>query len=189
MRELGAAFIAMPGHKGLFGPQGTGILLCGAEPRPIIFGGTGSSSAMPQMPDILPDKLEAGTHNVPGIAGLLAGMEYILERGEESILRRERRLIRRARQALEKIEGVSLYGGHDTGVLSFNIEGRDPEWVARELSERDIAVRAGLHCAPSAHRAIGTFPKGTVRISVSDFTEAKEIELFKAAVEEIVRGS
>lgn len=93
MGELGAAFVAMPGHKGLYGPQGTGLLLCGAETHPLLMGGTGSASALQAMPDFLPDRLEAGTHNMPGIAGLLEGLRYVQTQGTERILTHERRLI------------------------------------------------------------------------------------------------
>lgn len=96
MDELGASFIAMPGHKGLYGPQGTGLLLCGAQTQPLLEGGTGSLSALQEMPDFLPDRLEAGTHNIAGIAGLLEGIRYVTRTGAENILAHETRLTQRA---------------------------------------------------------------------------------------------
>ena len=147
MAALGAAFIAMPGHKGLYGPQGTGVLLCGegVPVRTLLEGGTGSDSARQEMPDFLPDRLEAGTHNMPGIAGLLAG------------------------------------------VLSLVPEGMDAEVLGQALAERGIAVRAGLHCAPLAHRTAGTLDTGTVRVSFSHWNTEEEADRLTAAVREILR--
>ena len=106
---LGAAFIAMPGHKGLYGPQGTGLLLCAHDAAPLLYGGTGSASLEQTMPDFLPDRLEAGTHNMPGIAGLEAGLRFVRER-RERIERHERALIARAAAALRGMDGVTVYG-------------------------------------------------------------------------------
>lgn len=188
MEALGAAFVAMPGHKGLYGPQGTGVLLCreGVPVKTVLEGGTGSASVQQEMPDFLPDRLEAGTHNMPGIAGLLAGVRYVRGRGLDKILDRERRLIRLAAQELEKIPGLRVYadpsGEHQTGVLSVSVEGQEAERLGTALSERGIAVRAGLHCAPLAHRSAGTLDTGTVRISVSDFNTPEEIIRLASAV-------
>ena len=149
---LGAAFIAMPGHKGLYGPQGTGVLLCGDGqiPRPLLEGGTGSISLSQEMPDFLPDRLEAGTHNMPGIAGLEAGLRFVRER-RERIERHERALIARAAAALRGMDGVTVYAARDAaeqvGVLSFNLDGREPEKTADALAQRGFALRGGLHCA------------------------------------------
>lgn len=182
MAALGAAFVAMPGHKGLYGPQGTGLLLCGAEARPLMEGGTGSASLSQDMPDFLPDRLEAGTHNVPGIAGLEAGLRFVRRTTPERILRHERGLIRRAAAGLSRMDGVTVYAAEDErrqlGVLSFTVEGREPEDVAEALSQRGVAVRAGLHCAPMAHRSAGTLDAGTVRLSVSAFDSEAEIDGF-----------
>ena len=160
----GAAFIAMPGHKGLLGPQGTGLLLCEQVPKPLIFGGTGSDSLRQQMPSYLPDAAEAGTLNVPGIAGLSAGLRYIRSVGQQQILQRERRQMTRCVKGLEKL-GIKVFSGKDqTGTLSF-VAPTDCEEFAQGLSHRGIAVRAGLHCAPLAHESAGTLNTGTVRIS------------------------
>ena len=160
----GAAFIAMPGHKGLLGPQGTGLLLCGEQPEVLLYGGTGSSSADQHMPDFLPDRAEAGTLNVPGIAGLSAGLQYLEQTGIQEIFRREVRQMRRCVQGLERL-GVRVFSGENQcGTVSF-VADMDCEEVAQKLGERKIAVRAGLHCAPLAHESAGTLETGTVRVS------------------------
>ena len=191
MDALGAAFIAMPGHKGLYGPQGTGLLLCGAEPEPLLRGGTGSQSILQEMPEELPDRLEAGTHNMPGIAGLEAGLRFVREK-RGSIERHERALIARAAAALRGMDGVTVYAARDAaeqvGVLSFNLDGREPEKTADALAQRGFALRGGLHCAPYAHRTAGTLPNGTVRLSVSAFTSAADIDAFAHVLRSIVRG-
>lgn len=182
---LGAAFVAMPGHKGLYGPQGTGLLLCGHETRPLLEGGTGSASLEQEMPDFLPDRLEAGTHNMPGIAGLEAGLRFVQER-DGRIARHERALTARAAERLRRIDGVTVYAASDAlgqvGVLSFNVDGRGPEEVAEALARRGFALRAGLHCAPYAHRTAGTLPDGTVRLSVSAFNAPADIDAFARAL-------
>ena len=192
MKELGAAFIAMPGHKGLYGPQGTGVLLCeNEEVKPLLEGGTGSLSLRQEMPDFLPDRLEAGTHNVPGIAGLLAGVRYVRRRGLDAICRHERSLTFLMVERLKQLPGLAVYsqpGLRDqTGVLSVVPEGRDVEQVGQLLAEAGVAVRAGLHCAPLAHRSAGTLRTGTLRISVSDFNTPEEcfqfLKIFRQIME------
>ena len=176
--RLGAAFVAMPGHKGLYGPQGTGLLIVGAGAQPVLYGGTGSDSALPEMPDFLPDRLEAGTHNTAGIAGLSAALDWV--RGREGrIAGLERELVSLAARGLESIPGAEVYrdktGESQGGVLSFNLSGRDPEELAERLGRRGFALRAGLHCAPLAHKSLGTFPAGTVRLSFSAFNRPDEV--------------
>ncbi len=164
MEALGAEFIAMPGHKGLLGPQGTGILLCGREPASLLQGGTGSLSMSQQMPDFLPDMAEAGTLNVPGIAGLSSGIAYIRQQGIEKIFARERQEALHCGRQLQRL-GVQVFvGDHQSGTVSF-VPDRDCEEVAGYLGEKGIAVRAGLHCAPLAHESAGTLKSGTVRVS------------------------
>ena len=221
MRELGAAFIAMPGHKGLYGPQGTGLLLCGHEAQPLLEGGTGSqsllqhmpqepglllcgrtpdtlleggsgsASRLPDMPQELPDRLEAGTHNMPGIAGLLEGLRFVAEKGVDRIAGHERRLAMRAEEQLRGIDGVELFCekgfDHQTGVLSFRAAGRDCEELGERLAAQGAAVRAGLHCAPLAHRTAGTLETGTVRVSMSVFNTPQEVDRFTAMVRAAVR--
>ena len=177
LRKLGAAFIAMPGHKGLLGPQGTGLLLCAEEPKPLIFGGTGSMSKSRAMPDFLPDRLEAGTLNVPGIAGLGAGIEVIRRRGPENIGFQAHRQLKRCVAGLEG-QGWEVYSGpHQAATVSFR--GReDPEELARALGQRGIAVRAGLHCAPLAHESAGTLKTGTVRVSFGHNANSRDTDRF-----------
>ena len=164
LEALGADFIAMPGHKGLLGPQGTGLLLCGRLPQPLCFGGTGSLSRDQKMPDFLPDGAEAGTLNVPGIAGLSAGLAYLEQTGIEKIFRREQTQAKRCAAALEEM-GMQVFSGeHQAGTVSF-LPKMDCEEMAGMLAKRNIAVRAGLHCAPLAHESAGTLETGTVRVS------------------------
>ena len=190
MDGWGAEFIAMPGHKGLYGPQGTGLLLCRESGTPLLAGGTGSLSRQAEMPPFLPDRLEAGTHNVPGAAGLLAGLRFLRKRGLESIRRQETALIRQVAEGLSRLPEVRVYAargtGVQTGVLSFRLPQKDPGWVAEALSRRGIAVRAGLHCAPLAHATGGTEQTGTVRVSVSAFNTSREITAFLAAMQALV---
>ena len=190
LREWGAAFVAMPGHKGLYGPQGTGMLLCSdANVCPLIEGGTGSISALQTMPDFLPDRLEAGTHNIPGIAGLLEGLKFVEERGTVRILEHERRLALHAARGLERIFGSEVFRApglkNQIGVISFRFAGIDCETVAERLGKAEIAVRAGLHCAPAAHQSAGTMESGTVRISFSAFNTLYDVERFVEIVSSI----
>lgn len=193
MTALGAAFLAMPGHKGLYGPQGTGVLVCGegVPVRTLLEGGTGSMSIQQHMPDFLPDRLEAGTHNMPGIAGLLAGVRFVRRRGVENICERERRLALLAAEGLRAIPGVEVYAlpglRNQAGVLSFTVKGRDVEEVGAALAQRDIATRTGLHCAPLAHRSAGTLEGGTVRLSFSDFNTPEEVYRFLRTLERELR--
>lgn len=193
MDELGCAFACMPGHKGLYGPQGTGILLVGEgqETSPLLEGGTGSLSAKQEMPEFLPDRLEAGTHNVPGIAGLLEGLRFVMAKGEGNILRHERSLVARAAAGLSGIPGVKAFVAEapetQGGVLSFLLDGVDCETVGEQLGARDIAVRAGFHCAPYAHETAGTLKTGTVRVSFSAFNRPEEVAGLVTAVAGIRR--
>ena len=188
-----ASFVAMPGHKGLYGPQGTGLLLCGGEAEPLMQGGTGSASRIQEMPQELPDRLEAGTHNMPGIAGLLAGIRFVREKDAQEILAHERSLARRAAEHLGRLKGVSLFRAEEddcqTGVLSFHVAGCGCEEIAERLAERSVAVRAGLHCAPLAHRTAGTLEGGTVRLSPSFFTSPEQIDRFCSLLQAVIRES
>lgn len=188
---LGAAFIAMPGHKGLYGPQGTGLLLCGQTAPPIMEGGTGSQSRLQEMPATLPDRLEAGTHNMPGIAGLLEGIRFVRKVGSERLRRHQQQILSAAAEALGKLPQVKLYEDtrklHQTGVLSFTVDGWDCEELGEQLARRGIAVRAGLHCAPLAHRTVGTLETGTVRMSISAFNTAQQAAQLAGEVGTIIR--
>ena len=177
MKALGASFIAMPGHKGLYGPQGTGLLLCGCEPAPLLRGGTGSQSILQEMPAELPDRLEAGTHNMPGIAGLLEGLRFVQRQGVARIADYESELGRYAARHLAELSGVEVFSGPEqTGVVSFRAAGMDCEELGEALAARGIALRAGLHCAPLAHRTAGTLETGTVRFSPSVFNRRQEVD-------------
>jgi len=179
LKESGAAFIAMPGHKGLYGPQGTGILLCGQMPKPFICGGTGSDSLFPEMPRFLPDIIEAGTHNIHGISGLYEGLRFVHRMGISNILRHEQTLLARFHEQLEDTSDIRMFyagNGCQTGVISFISNLIDCERMAEGLNEADIAVRAGLQCAPLAHRSVGTIDSGTVRVSISSFNTLQEID-------------
>ena len=179
-QALGAAFVAMPGHKGLYGPQGTGLLLCGQPGEALMQGGTGSESIRQTMPDFLPDHLEAGTHNIAGLAGLLEGLRYVRRVGTASIAARERRLIRQLGAQLKRLPGLEVWLAENpedqSGVLSFRAAGVDCEELGERLGDRGIALRAGLHCAPLAHQTAGTLETGTVRASVSAFNTEREIQ-------------
>lgn len=193
LNEWGAAYVAMPGHKGLCGPQGTGLLIVGKDqvPRPLMTGGTGSESALQQMPEYLPDRLEAGTHNVPGIAGMLAGMRFIQNRGTEQILKHERMLAGELKELLRRVPEAEVFGSErleqSTGVVSIRFAGRDCEETAEKLAGKGFALRAGLHCAPLAHQTAGTLETGTIRVSVSPFTTEREIKAFVYAVWELMQ--
>lgn len=177
MKALGASFIAMPGHKGLYGPQGTGLLLCGCETEPLLRGGTGSQSILQEMPAELPDRLEAGTHNMPGIAGLLEGLRFVQRQGVARIADYESELGRYAARHLAELSGVEVFSGPEqTGVVSFRAAGMDCEELGEVLAARGIALRAGLHCAPLAHRTAGTLETGTVRFSPSVFNRRQEVD-------------
>ncbi len=176
-------YLCVPGHKGLYGPMGTGMLLCGPEkPLPtLIEGGTGSQSLLLTQPDELPDRLESGTVNLPGICGLRAGMEWVMQQGIENIGREEIWHLSMLYEHLSRMPRVQLYVprpslDRSAPVLSFNLDGQKSEKIAARLDEAGIAVRAGLHCAPSAHRQFHTLPDGTVRMAPSLFTTDEEIE-------------
>ena len=176
--SLGADFVAMPGHKGLLGPMGTGLLLCGRLPRPLLMGGTGSESESQTMPDFLPDRAEAGTANVPGFAGLEAGIRLTLEEGPEVIGRREAALAAYTAHELGKLGYEVFTGPHQLGTVSFRGK-EDCQTLCDKLP--DIALRAGLHCAPLAHKSAGTLDTGTVRASFGwDSTEEDAEKLLLA---------
>ncbi len=180
--QLGAEFIAMPGHKGLLGPQGTGLLLCSRIPEPMTAGGTGSDSVNQNMPEYLPDRLEVGTLNVPGIAGLTAGLQFLRKTGVESIARREHRVLERTASDLKAL-GVRVFcGPHQASTLSF-VPKTDCEELARALARNGIAVRAGLHCAPLAHESAGTLDTGTVRVSFGIDASDAQTAAFHRAME------
>ena len=184
MRELGADFIAMPGHKGLLGPMGTGLLLCGRLPEPLLMGGTGSESRNQEMPDFLPDRGEAGTANVPGIAGLCAGIMEVQKYGVKNIEKREREAAKRCAEGLEKLGFHVFSGAHQGGTVSF-LPGMDCEEGAALLARKGIAVRAGLHCAPLAHESAGTLGTGTIRVSFGADANMAQVWAFLRAASKL----
>ena len=191
--KLGADMLAVPGHKGLLAPPGIGCLYVreGLQLRPLIYGGTGGQSEQDGMPLQMPERLESGTLNTPGIAGLKAGIDFIMETGLEVIARHDQQMVDLLVNGLRAIHGTTVYGPAGTtrhgGAVSFTCIDRDPAEIGFLLDhEYDIMVRVGLHCAPDAHRTIGTFPQGTVRVSPGYFTTVEQIETFVQAVASIV---
>ncbi len=173
LEKLGADFIALPGHKGLRGPQGVGLLLCTAMPKPLVRGGTGGDSRSREMPGYLPDAMEAGTLPVPLIAGLEAALDALGELGPAA--RREAQAAGLCARGLKKL-GFRVFSGHDQlGTVSFQ-GSADCEEIARALSRRGVAVRAGLHCAPLAHESAGTQERGTVRVSFGPNAGAGQVD-------------
>ena len=182
--RLGADFIAMPGHKGLLGPQGTGLLLCGRNIVPLLYGGTGNQSILQQMPEDLPERGEAGTLNVPGIAGLAAGLEYLIKTGVETLGKREEMQAKRCAYGLQKLGFQVFYGESQCGTVSF-VPNEDCEEAANKLAKMGIAVRAGLHCAPLAHESAGTLDTGTVRVSFGGDAAPWQTEKFLLSVKKL----
>lgn len=190
LQENKIDYLCTAGHKGLYGPMGTGLLITANSDQISSFmqGGTGSSSISFEHPAIMPDKFESGTPNLPGIAGLKAGIEFVSRIKEKTIASHEMALIRRLYDKLANLSFVRLYTkkpdlGHFSPVLSFNVQGMDSETVAEHLNRHyDIALRAGLHCAPVAHAAFGTLETGAVRVSPSYFSNAAQIDRLAFAV-------
>lgn len=179
VKKINPAFVAMPGHKGLFGPQGTGLLLCNTMPHPLLEGGTGSQSLLQKMPTFLPDIAEAGTQNMHGIAGLLEGLKIVKKHSLTQIAAHERFLLRHIANALSQNDRLRVYyagGEAQIGVLSLTCRDISCETLADRMAQMDIAVRAGYHCAPLAHKSAGTLGTGTLRISVSAFSTMEEAE-------------
>jgi len=189
--------LAFTGHKGMLGPTGTGGLVFSPEfdekrISPLGFGGTGSRSEQEYQPEFLPDRFESGTPNITGIAGLSAGLDYILDRGLADIRAHESALTRRLIEGLNAIGGITVYGTTDparcTAAVSFRVSGVDNTAVSQRLSDEfDIMCRSGLHCAPRAHKTIGTFPHGTVRLSIGPFNTQADIDTALSALSVIAR--
>jgi len=193
VKLTGIDLLAVPGHKGLLGPQGTGFLYAASTVnlRPLLVGGTGGHSTLEDQPDSFPDGFEAGTHNLPGIAGLMAGVEFIQQQGVAVIGEKERNLVKAVADRFAPVESIKLYGRAKPesrgGLLSFTVDSIDPSSLAFMLDQHyDIAVRAGLHCSPTAHRTLGTFPNGTVRVSPGYFSTSAEVAIFCDAVIECI---
>ncbi|SMC23941.1 cysteine desulfurase family protein [Desulfacinum hydrothermale DSM 13146] len=188
--QWGCAMIACSGHKGLLGPSGVGLLYVGrhVDVAPLLEGGTGSRSEQWEQPEHLPDRYEAGTPNVPGIAGLKAGIHTVQERGVQSIGERERGAASFLEDQMEAVRGVVVHRPHRRGgnAVSFRVEGLHPQDVASVLAQAGIAVRAGLHCAPLAHRTLGTYPEGTVRAAPGLDTSQEDLLCLVERVDRLV---
>lgn len=193
MKELGLSALCVPGHKGLLGPQGIGALMLDEEfakrVEPLISGGTGSASDSELLPPYMPDRFESGTLNIPGIFGLNAALRFILEKGVQAFRAHEEKLTKRFTDGLEGLP-LRLAGtkdiGRRVGVISIDFTGRDNAEVAYELEKRGIMTRCGLHCAPSAHKTLGTFPQGTVRFSIGYANTEGDIDRALSAIKEII---
>ncbi|BCV21573.1 aminotransferase class V-fold PLP-dependent enzyme [Moorella sp. Hama-1] len=193
VEAAGVTLLAFTGHKGLLGPPGTGGLYIRYPEtvRPLIFGGTGSRSELLTQPEILPDKYESGTINAPAIAALGAGIRFIRETGLDNIRRHTTELTARLLEGLRRLRGVTLYGPLNTGervpVVSLNICGLSPGEASAWLAEHyDLVTRSGLHCAPLAHRTIGTLQTGTLRLSPGFFNTTADIDATLTAITELV---
>jgi selenocysteine lyase/cysteine desulfurase len=191
----GADLVALAGHKGLLGPQGTGALWVreGIEFEPFASGGTGGDSAAREMPTVLPDRLEAGTPNIPGIAGLLAGVEFVLSEGVAKLHESAKELKSRLRAGLEDIAGVHVLspsapeGG---AIVTIVADGVDPATLGMRLQEEwEVLTRTGLHCAPEVHRLLGTLETGAVRFSLGWSSTTEDVDRAVEGVEAIVKAS
>ncbi len=176
-------YLCVAPHKGLYAPMGTGLLLCREKEKvtPLMRGGTGSFSLDLTQPRDLPERLESGTPNLPGIMGIRAGLAYVKNKGRETVYHHEIRLLRSLYDQLAGMKHLELYTprpvlGHCAPVLSVNVKGVPSEAVAGWLDSQGVAVRAGLHCAPSAHRRFGTLPEGTVRFAPSAFSTPAQVQ-------------
>lgn len=170
-------YLCIAPHKGLYSPMGLGILITDNLPLPYVTGGTGSSSALSEQPEYLPDKYESGTINVPAIAGLNAGIEFV-EKNKNYIYQKEMNIINYIYNELSKMRNITLYNKPDLPVLSFNVDGFTADEVGNYLNENQVYVRTGLHCAPLAHKKFKTQGRGTVRVSVSYFNTMNEANEF-----------
>ncbi|MDG4475558.1 aminotransferase class V-fold PLP-dependent enzyme [Thiovibrio frasassiensis] len=192
MEGMGIDFLAFTGHKGLFGPPGTGgfLLREGIMAPPLKMGGTGSNSELEEQPQQMPDCFESGTPNTLGIGGLAAGLAFIQKTGRETIRRHEAHLTRLLLEGLSQIEGITVHGpaasANRGSAVSLTMAGKSVSDLAF-LLDRNYAImaRAGLHCAPAAHRSIGTFPQGTLRLSPGFFNTEAEIQTVLAALKQI----
>jgi cysteine desulfurase family protein len=181
LKETPFDLFAITGHKHLFGPQGTGALIIRNpdDLESFMRGGTGSLSEKTVHPDFVPDKFEAGTLNTPGYAGLTAGIRFILNEGLENIIKYEQEMTQYLVERLSEIEEIYLYApdAERVATISFNVKGATASDISQYLdSEWGIYTRPGLHCAPEAHKTLGTFPKGTVRFSLSYFNTKQEVD-------------
>ena len=194
MQRDGIDFLCTAGHKGLYGPSGTGLLITplGLVLGTVMEGGTGNMSALYEQPLSMPERLESGTVNTTGILGLGAGISYVREKGVQKLYAHEAKLARQIYTGLRKIPRVRLYTkdfkiGRHLPVISFNIDGHTSEEVVAMLSDKGFALRGGLHCAPLAHRKMGTMESGAVRVSVGAFNTSSQAEALLGAITRIAK--
>ncbi len=191
MKKCRIDFLCIAPHKGLYSPPGIGVLIANKPiETTVIEGGTGTASLLARQPDDMPERFESGTLNVPAIFGVKSGVKYITEKGRENLYNKSFELLEDCYSALKKIRGVKLYTEYPkkykfVATISFNVADYSSEQVAEFLAEKGIAVRGGLHCAPMAHRHIGTVDRGTVRASFSPYNTKQELEFFLKAVSDI----
>ncbi len=194
--KWGLSALVAPGHKGLLGPSGIGVLLLrdsfAKALDPLIAGGTGSASDSEYLPDYLPDRFESGTPNLPGIYGLAASMEFLAEQGLEKLHAHEMELCGRFMDGVKKIPGVNICGPQGlknrVGVISLDFIGQDNAEAAYRLeTEFGILTRCGLHCAPSAHKTLDTFPRGTVRFSLGFASTREDVDAALDAIRQICK--
>ncbi len=195
VNDIPIDLLAFPGHKALLGPLGTGALYIRpgfeSQLRPLKEGGTGSKSEIPRQPDFLPDRFESGSHNLIGIAGLNAGVAFLLEEGLENIRTHEEELCEVFLRQTEEADGLTVYGPRDinkrVGVFSVAIDGYEPGELAAVLEEQfGLLIRPGLHCAPYAHETLGTFDQGgTVRFSMGPFLSKEDVAYAADALKQI----
>ena len=187
LRTMNITALCVPGHKGLFGPMGVGMLISAPDVtyQTILEGGAGIHSLDAAMPEELPERLEAGTLPLPAIAGLLAGIRYVRQTGLQEICLHECTLTTVLTGRLREISGVTLYGESVGSVVGFNVAGYSPAEVGAHLASRGICVRTGYHCAPLAHRTVGSFENGSVRVSVSHLNRMTEIDRLVNAVRDL----
>lgn len=186
---LNADFLCFAGHKGLYGPQGTGILLCCGNrvPEPLAEGGNGVQSESREMGEALPERLEAGTVNTPGICGLSAGIDFVKSVGTEEIFGRSLHMTRYLTDRLFEIDGVTVYGdyGVKAPVVLINKEGFSPNRLSSLLSDHGICTRGGLHCAPTAHEALGSGKEGGLRVSLGHGNTKGELDRFLSVLSKL----
>ncbi len=188
MANMHISALAVPAHKGLYGIQGAGVLALGEgiSPAPLLEGGSGSDSLAEEMPTLPPERYEAGTLATPAIVGLLDGIQFLQERGLENIAAHEKVLFCAARERLESIPAIEIYARDREGpVLLFNHTHLSPQEVAQHLAREGICVRAGLHCAPLAHEALGTAPRGAVRLGFGAFNTVSELDALWRTLREL----
>ena len=184
--------LCAPGHKGLYGPQGSGVMVLSGRvfPEPLMAGGSGNLSVQQHMPDESPERYEAGTLNTPAIAGLRAGLAAVRAAGIEEVASRELALTRYLYQLLAMQPHVELYAGKPderfAGILAFNVKGRHSNEVADYMDRGGVCVRGGLHCAPLAHKKLGTLERGAVRVSVGMFNTQKQMEKLAYFLKKII---